>query len=185
VLIGMLGSDVLLGGPGETSSSAASSAARSRTATSRSATPATTSRSGRAATAATSSTAARPARRARVRHDRPRYDDERADPLAVDGRHSETGLPDRDVTGQQGFCTLERVQDPAVRGFDFLVRFFSKANGNLLVTVRTRDVEQVFCTAQNAAVATFADLTQSKPDFVEITLDDVRGLNSDVARMIR
>jgi Ca2+-binding RTX toxin-like protein len=103
----------------------------------------------------------------------------------VDGRHAETGLPTANVTNQGGFCTLERVQDPAVRGFDFLVRFFSKANGNLLVTVRTRDVEQVFCTAQNAAVATFADLTQPKPDFVEISLDDVRGRNSDVARMIR
>ena len=72
-----------------------------------------------------------------------------------------------------------------MRGFDFLVRFFSKANGNLLVTVRTRDVEQVFCTAQNAAVATFADLTKTTPEFVEISLADVRDLNSDVARMIR
>jgi Ca2+-binding RTX toxin-like protein len=103
----------------------------------------------------------------------------------VDGRHSETGLPTANVTGQGGFCTLEAVQDPAARGFQFLVRFFSKANGNLLVTVRTRDVEQVFCTGQNAAVATFADLTQPKPDFVDIAIDDVRGLNSDVALIIR
>ena len=72
-----------------------------------------------------------------------------------------------------------------MRGFQFLVRFFSKANGNLLVTVRTRDVEQVFCTAQNAAAATFADLTKSNPEFVEIPLADVRNVNSDVARMIR
>jgi hypothetical protein len=103
----------------------------------------------------------------------------------VDGRHRETGLPTANVTGQQGFCTLEAVTDPAARGFEFLVRFFSKANGNLLVTVRTRDVEQVFCTAENAAVATFADLTQPKPDFVEVSLDEVRDLHSDVARMIR
>jgi len=103
----------------------------------------------------------------------------------VDGRHAETGLPTANVTGQGGFCTLEAVQDPAARGFEFLVRFFSKANGNLLVTVRTRDVEQVFCTAQNAAVATFADLTTPKPDFVDIAIDDVRKLNSDVARIIR
>ena len=103
----------------------------------------------------------------------------------VNGRHSETGLPTANVTGQGGFCTLEAVQNPAARGFQFLVRFFSKANSNLLVTVRTRDVEQVFCTAQNAAVATFADLTKPNPEFVEITLDDVRNLNSDVARMIR
>src|SRR5262245_23533569 len=103
----------------------------------------------------------------------------------VVGRHSETGLPTANVTGQAGFCTLQAVQDPAARGVQFLVRFFSKATNNLLVTVRTRDVEQVFCTAQNAAVVTFADLTQPQPEFVDVALDDVRGLNSDVARIIR
>jgi hypothetical protein len=65
------------------------------------------------------------------------------------------------------------------------VRFFSKANGNLLVTVRTRDVEQVFCTAQDAAAVTFADLTKPNPAFVDIALDAVRDDNSDVARIIR
>jgi Ca2+-binding RTX toxin-like protein len=103
----------------------------------------------------------------------------------VSGRHADTGLPTANVAGQGGFCTLEAAQDPAARGFEFLVRFFSKANGNLLVTVRTRDVEQVFCTAQNAAAITVADLTQPKPDFIEIGLDAVQDLNDDVARMIR
>ena len=103
----------------------------------------------------------------------------------VDGRHADTGLPTANVSGQGGFCSLEAVRDPAARGFQFLVRFFSKASGNLLVTVRTRDVEQVFCTAQDAAAVTFADLTAAKPDFVEIALDAVRDVNADVARMIR
>ena len=103
----------------------------------------------------------------------------------VDGRHAETGLPTANVTQQGGFCTLEAVQDPAARGFTFLVRFFSKANGNLLVTVRTRDVEQVFCTAQDSTAITFADLTTPNPAFVEIALDTVRDLNPDVARIIR
>jgi hypothetical protein len=103
----------------------------------------------------------------------------------VDGRHADTGLPTANVSGQGGFCRLEAVEDPDARGFEFLVRFFSKANGNLLVTVRTRDVEQVFCTAEDAPVVTFADLTKSNPDFVEIALDDVREVNADVARMIR
>ena len=103
----------------------------------------------------------------------------------VEGRHRETGVPTANVTGQGGFCTLEAVEDPTARGFQFLVRFFSKANGNLLVTVRTRDVEQVFCTAENAAAITFADLTKPNPEFVEIALDAVRDVNSDVARMIR
>lgn len=103
----------------------------------------------------------------------------------VTGRHRQTGLPTANVTGQAGFCTLEAVADPEARGFEFLVRFFSKANGNLLVTVRTHDVEQVFCTAQDAAAVTFADLTQPEPAFVTIELSDVFGLNLDVARMIR
>jgi hypothetical protein len=103
----------------------------------------------------------------------------------VSGRHAKTGLPTANVTEQGGFCSVEAVRDPAARGFEFLVRFFSKASGNLLVTVRTRDVEQVFCTAQNAAAIAFADLTGPKPDFVEIARDTVRDLNADVARIIR
>jgi Ca2+-binding RTX toxin-like protein len=103
----------------------------------------------------------------------------------VTGRHAKTGLPTANVSGQGGFCTLEAVQDPSARGFEFLVRFFSKANGNLLVTIRTHDVEQVFCTAQDAAAITFADLTQANPAFVEISADQVKALNVDVARMIR
>ena len=103
----------------------------------------------------------------------------------VEGRYERTGLPTADVSGQGGFCRLEAVQDPEVRGFEFLVRFFSKATGNLLVTVRTRDVEQCFCTAQDAASITFADLTVYEPEFVVVTPDAVRDLNSDVARIIR
>lgn len=104
---------------------------------------------------------------------------------AVSGRHAETGLPTANVTGQGGFCTLEAVEDPAARGYDFLVRFFSKANGALLVTIRVRDVEQVYCTTQVGNGVTFADLTRPNPDFVEIPLAAVRDLNSDVAKMIR
>ena len=101
------------------------------------------------------------------------------------GRHHKTGIPTADVTDQGGFCSVEAVQDPEARGFQFLVRFFSKATGNLLVTVRTRDVEQVFCTAQDSAAIAFADLTAAKPDFVQVDLQQVQELNEDVARMIR
>jgi hypothetical protein len=103
----------------------------------------------------------------------------------VGGRHAGTGLPTANVSAQGGFCTVEAAADPDARGFEFLVRFFSKANRNLLVTVRTRDVEQVFCTAEDAAAITFADLTAPKPDFDEIALDAVADVNADVARMIR
>jgi RTX calcium-binding nonapeptide repeat (4 copies) len=103
----------------------------------------------------------------------------------VDGRHAETGLPTANVSGQGGFCRLDVVADPAARGFEFLVRFFSRATGNLLVTVRTHEVEQVFCTTEAGGGITFADLTKPNPDFVEIPFEAVRDLNSDVARMIR
>jgi hypothetical protein len=103
----------------------------------------------------------------------------------VDRRHAATGLPTANVTGQGGFCTVEAVEDPDARGFEFLVRFFSKASGALLVTVRTRDVEQVFCTAPDAAAITFADLTAPEPDFEVVALDAVRDLNPVVGLIIR
>jgi Ca2+-binding RTX toxin-like protein len=103
----------------------------------------------------------------------------------ADGRRSKTGLPTANVSGQGGFCTLEAVADPAERGFEFLVRFFAKADGGLRATMRTHDVEQVFCTAEDAAAVTFADLTAKEPAFVEVTLDAVAELNADVARIIR
>jgi hypothetical protein len=103
----------------------------------------------------------------------------------VDGRHAETGLPTANVSGQTGFCRLDAVADPEARGFQFLVRFFSRSTGALLVTVRTRDVEQVFCTTEAGGGITFADLTRPGPELVETPLEAVRHLNSDVARMIR
>ena len=103
----------------------------------------------------------------------------------VEGKHARTGLPTANVSQQGGFCTLEAVAKPDERGFEFLVRFFSKSTRALLVTVRVRDVEQVFCTAENAAAITFADLTAPKPDFVEVAPEAVRDLNADVALMIR
>jgi hypothetical protein len=103
----------------------------------------------------------------------------------VTGRHRQTGLPTADATGQGGFCRLEAVADPAARGFEFLVRFFSRSSGALLVTVRTRDVEQVYCTSEAGGAITFADLTVPDPTFVEVSLDQVDALNSTVAKIIR
>ncbi len=103
----------------------------------------------------------------------------------TNGRHRETGVPTANVTGQGGFCTLERIDDPARRGYDFLVRFFSRNTGNLLVTVRTRDVEQVFCTSEAGGAITFADLTDANPSLDPIALADVPDLNPAVAQMIR
>lgn len=97
------------------------------------------------------------------------------------------GLPTANATGQNGFCTLEKVPDASQLGYAFLVRFFSKAAGNaLLATVRVdAEVEQVFCTSQDAAAITFADLTDTHPQFVEVSLDEVEQLNQTVAQIIR
>jgi hypothetical protein len=100
------------------------------------------------------------------------------------GRHARNGLPTADVTGQGGFCTLERVQDPDA-GYQFLVRFFLRATGNLAVTLRTVDVEQVYCTSQAGREITFADLTAANPEFVVVSLDEVETINSTVAKIIR
>jgi hypothetical protein len=103
----------------------------------------------------------------------------------VRGKHQATGLPTANVTGQGGFCRLERVADAEARGFEFLVRFFVRATGNLAVTIRTRDVEQVFCTSEAGGSATFANLTVPDPVFVPVTLDEVADLNKTVSQIIR
>jgi hypothetical protein len=83
-----------------------------------------------------------------------------------------------------GFCTLEPVTDPTL-GYEFLVRFFVRATGNLAVTIRVTDVEQVFCNSQVGGEITFADLTADNPAFVVVPLAEVSRLNEIVGLMIR
>ena len=101
------------------------------------------------------------------------------------GKYRNPGLPTANVTGQGGFCRLERVADPVARGFEFLVRFFVRATGNLAVTIRTHDVEQVFCTSEAGGAVSFADLTAPDPAFVEVSLEEVDRLNATVRKIIR
>ena len=89
------------------------------------------------------------------------------------------GIPTANVSGLTNFCTVETSPTPA---FEFLVRFRGAA-GNILATVRVRDVEQVFC-SQNAGIA-FADLSQSAPAFVPVSAQEVHVLNPLVGAMIR
>jgi hypothetical protein len=95
-----------------------------------------------------------------------------------------TRLPGAELTRSPGFCTVERVLDPA-HGFEFLVRFFVRATGNLAVTIRVTDVEQVFCTAQSGGAITFADLRRSDARFEEVSPQRVGQLNRRVAKIIR
>ncbi len=89
------------------------------------------------------------------------------------------GIPTADVSGQSNFCTIEDSPSP---GYQYLIRFRGTA-GNLIVTVRVSEVEQVFC-SQGGEI-TFADLTVPLPSFVVVSQQEVTHLNSLVGAMIR
>jgi hypothetical protein len=94
------------------------------------------------------------------------------------------GIPTADVTGQGGFCTLERVEDDTL-GYEFLVRFFVRATGDLAVTIRLAEVEQVFCTSEEGGQVIYADLTEDYSEFAEVEPEEVADLNELVAQIIR
>jgi RTX calcium-binding nonapeptide repeat (4 copies) len=91
------------------------------------------------------------------------------------------GIPTADVSGQPQHCTVERSPSP---GFDYLVRFRGPT-GNLIVTVRVSEVEQVFCSSKERTGIAFADLTLPLPAFVDVSQPEVETLNPLVAAMIR
>ena len=92
------------------------------------------------------------------------------------------GITTADVSGLGNFCTVEA--SPST-GYEYLVRFRSTATGNIIVTVRVKDVEQVFCTSQSGAAIAFADLTVASPAFDVVSLAEVATLNPLVGAMIR
>jgi hypothetical protein len=91
------------------------------------------------------------------------------------------GIPTADVSGQPQHCTVEPSPLP---GYGYLVRFRGPAS-NIIVTVRLRGVEQVFCSSKDGAGIAFADLTLSSPAFVDVLHSEVETLNPLVAAMIR
>lgn len=93
------------------------------------------------------------------------------------------GVPTANVSGQGGFCTIERALPES--GYEFLVKFFARATGNLAVTVRVKQVEEVFCTSVTGGAITFADLTKHTPAFSIVSLDEVQAENRTVGFMIR
>jgi hypothetical protein len=103
--------------------------------------------------------------------------------LSGPGRGYPYGLPTADVTGSPGFCRLARVGQQG--NFDFLVRFFVRETGDLAVTIRLADVEQVFCTSRAGGQITYANLTQANPRFVTVSGGEVANLNRTVWRIIR
>jgi hypothetical protein len=91
------------------------------------------------------------------------------------------GIPTANVSGLGNSCTLE---PSPIAGYQYLVRFRSAA-GNILATVRVKDVEQVFCTNQGGGAIAFADLTAASPVFQVVTLPETAILNPIVGAMIR
>ena len=89
------------------------------------------------------------------------------------------GIATANVSGLTNFCTVEASPSP---GYEYFVRF-RNAGGNILATVRVRDVEQVFC-SQGGGIA-FADLSQSSPAFGIVSQAQVQTLNPVVGAMIR
>jgi len=92
------------------------------------------------------------------------------------------GVPTADVSSLGNFCTIEPSPLPT---FDHLVRFRSKATNAIIVTVRVKDVEQIFCTSQNSASIAVANLAASSPVFVDVTQPEAAFLNRIVGAMIR
>ena len=95
------------------------------------------------------------------------------------------GVPTAEVTDSPGFCTLERIGAANSLDYDYLVRFFVRSTGDLAVTIRLEDTEQVFCTSRAGGEITFANLTQDDPRFRVVSLSRVNELNSTVRRIIR
>jgi hypothetical protein len=92
------------------------------------------------------------------------------------------GIPTADVSGLLQHCTVEPSPLP---GFDYLIRFRGAA-GNIIVTLRVSEVEQVFCPSEESDGIAFADLTVASPTFVDVSLDpQVATLNRLVRAMIR
>ena len=92
------------------------------------------------------------------------------------------GVPTANVKQSPGFCAVSR--DGQQGNFDFQVRFFVRETGDLAVTIRLADVEQVFCTSKAGGQITYADLTQAKPRFVNVSRGEVANLNRTVAQII-
>ena len=70
-------------------------------------------------------------------------------------------------------CTVERVPGELGLGFGYITRFF--AGGNLAVTIRLQDVEQVLCPSPNPGKVQVARLVGGSPTFVERSLSDFSG----------
>ena len=102
----------------------------------------------------------------------PGYDTHISAPIVLDGENValfDAGyrrVPHVSIDAKPQFtCTVERVPAEQELGYDYITRFL--ANGNLAVTIRLEDVEQVLCPSPNAGKVLVAKLDGANPTFVE------------------
>jgi hypothetical protein len=84
------------------------------------------------------------------------------------------GRPSVNVTGLNATCSLEPVgeTDPDL-GYEFLLRFRNAA-GNIVVTIRLSEVEQVICpNLLEGNTVLFADLRDDNPQLVPVPIDQL------------
>lgn len=102
----------------------------------------------------------------------------------IEGEYGERGIVTANLTGAPGFCTVERA--PAESGYEFLIRFVRRTDNVLLVTVRTQNVEQVFCASPAGNSAEWMDLTgYSDGQLRPVTLERIHELNNVVGEIVR
>lgn len=83
-------------------------------------------------------------------------------------------VPVVDTGGNPAFtCEIVKVPHTQKLGAQFLVRFL--VNGNLAVTVRQRDVENLVCPSPNEGKALVASLKVAHPTFKEVHVNSFTG----------
>jgi hypothetical protein len=104
----------------------------------------------------------------------------------IDGANGPRGVVTANLTGAPGFCEVNPAPDGS--GFDWLVRFVRRADNVLLVTVRVKDVEQLFCASRAGGGAEWADLSgyqYSTGELRPVTLERIAELNPLIGAIVR
>jgi hypothetical protein len=83
-------------------------------------------------------------------------------------------LPHALIDQQTTSCSVEAVPAQQGLGFDYITRFLG-ANGNVIVTIRLKDVELLVCNSAQDGMARFAVLSGPSPRLVELPVSRFAG----------
>jgi RTX calcium-binding nonapeptide repeat (4 copies) len=81
-------------------------------------------------------------------------------------------LPHALIDQQATSCSVEAIPASQGSGFDYITRFLG-ANGNIIVTIRLKDVELLVCNSAQDGMARFAVLRGPTPQLVELPVNRV------------